>query len=58
MELLSVFGILFTQVLNNRLTHWAEDYSVDVESQGGFRAGFGTTDSIFVLHNLISRCLC
>jgi hypothetical protein len=55
--LLSVFGKLFTHVLNNRLTNWAEDYGVYVESQGGFRAGFGTADSIFVLHNLISWCL-
>lgn len=52
-----MFGKLFTQILNARLTNWAENYGVYVESQGGFRAGFGTTDSIFVLHNLITWCL-
>lgn len=54
--LLSVLGKLFTRVLNNRLTQWAEDYGVYAESQGGFRSGYSTTDSVFVLHNLISWC--
>lgn len=55
--LLSVFGKLFTRVLNNRLNKWAEDYNVYIKAQGGFRKGYGTTDSIFVLHNLITWCI-
>ncbi len=55
--LLSAFGKLFTRVLNNRLTHWAEEYGVYVEAQGGFRSGYSTTDSIFALHNLIKWSL-
>ncbi len=55
--LLSVLGKLFTRILNNRLTNWAETYGVYVEAQGGFRKGLGTTDSIYVLHNLITWCI-
>jgi hypothetical protein len=39
------------------LTNWAETYGVYVEAQGGFRKGLGTTDSIYVLHNLITWCI-
>ena len=35
--LLSVFGKLFTRVLNNRLTFWAESYVILIEEQRGFR---------------------
>ena len=51
--LLSVLGKIFTHVLNNRLTKWAEDYGIYVEAQGGFRAGRGTTDNMFILENII-----
>ena len=53
--LLSAFGKLFTRVLNNRLTEWAEEYSVYVEAQAGFREAMGTTDHIFSLHGIISH---
>lgn len=43
-----------TRVLNNRLTDWAEQYYVYIESQAGFRAKMGTVDNIFMLHGLIS----
>ncbi len=55
--LLSTLGKLFTRVINNRLTEWAEEYHIYVESQAGFRSGMGTTDNIFVLHNLITHIL-
>ena len=55
--LLSAFGKLFTRVLNNRLTEWAEEYSVYVEAQAGFRTGMGTTDHVFALHGLLSHFL-
>ena len=55
--LLSILGKLFTRVLNNRLSEWAENYYVLIEAQAGFRPGMGTTDNIFVLHGLITHIL-
>ena len=55
--LLSALGKLFTRVLNNRLTDWAEKYSVYIESQAGFRSNMGTSDNIFALHGLITHML-
>ena len=54
---LSCIGKLFTKVLNNRLTEWAEKYHVYIESQAAFRSGMGTTDNIFGLSSLISLFL-
>lgn len=51
--LLSTIGKLFTKVLNNRLTYWAENYNVYIEAQAGFRKNMGTVDNIFVLHGVI-----
>ena len=42
-------------VMNNRLIAWAESYGIYVEAQNGFRSGRGTTDSIFILHNVINK---
>ena len=55
--MLSVLGKLFTRVLNNRLSDWAENYFVLIEAQAGFRPGMSTTDNIFVLHGLITHLL-
>ena len=55
--LLSTLGKLFTRILNNRLSNWAEKYQVFVESQAGFRAKMGTIDNIFILHGLIDHIL-
>ena len=55
--LLSVLGKLFTRVLNNRLSDWAENYFVLIEAQAGFRPCMSTTDNIFVLHGLITHLL-
>ena len=55
--LLSTLGKLFTRILNNRLTGWAEEYGIYVEAQAGFREAMGTTDHIFSLHGLISHYL-
>ena len=40
--MLSTLGKLFTKVLNDRLTGWAENYQVYIEAQAGFRANMGT----------------
>ena len=55
--LLSTVGKLFTRILNNRLNDWADEYSIYVEAQAGFRKGMGTSDNIFILNNLITHCL-
>ena len=52
--LLSVISKLFTRILNNRLSHWAEDNSVYIKAQGGFRSKMGTIDSMFFLDNVIN----
>ena len=53
--LLSTLGKLFTRILNNRLTEWAEEYAIYIEAQAGFRANMSTTDNIYVLHGLINH---
>ena len=55
--LLSTLGKLFTRVINNRLTEWAENYAILIEAQAGFRQGMGTVDNLFVLHGLVSHML-
>ena len=55
--LLRTLGKLFTRLLNNRLTDWAETYSVFTEPQAGFREKMSTVDNIFVLHGLITYFL-
>ena len=44
--LLSILGKLFTRILNNRLTGWAEEYSVYIKAQAGFRAAMSTVDNV------------
>lgn len=53
--MISVLGKLFTRILNHRLSQWAEEYSVYIDGQAGFRSGCGTVDNIFVLHGLINH---
>ena len=55
--LLSTLGKLFSRVLNNRLSEWAEHYNVYIEAQTGFRPGMSTTDNIFILHSIITHLL-
>ena len=55
--LLSVLGELFTRILNNRLSEWAENYHVLIEAQAGFRPGMSTIDNVFVMHGLLSHIL-
>lgn len=55
--LLSVLGKLFTRVLNNRLTQWAENYYIYIEAQAGFRSNMSTVDNVFVLRCLITHLI-
>ena len=55
--LLSTLGKLFTRILNDRLTDWAENYHVYIEAQAGFRSNMGTVDNIFTLHGLLTHVI-
>ena len=55
--LLSALGKLFSRMINNRLSEWAEHYYVLIEAQAGLRPGMGTVDNIFVLRGLITHHL-
>ncbi|MCU7800877.1 MAG: reverse transcriptase family protein [gamma proteobacterium symbiont of Lucinoma myriamae] len=50
--ILSCFGKLFTSILNTRLYNYLEQFNILEENQAGFRAGYSTTDHMFVLHSL------
>ena len=43
-------GKLFTRILNNRLTSWAESYNVYIEAMS-------TSENIFVLHGIITHMI-
>jgi hypothetical protein len=51
--LLSVVGKVYTTILNQRLSNWAEKHNVLAEEQGGFRPGRGCDDQLFVLTEMI-----
>ena len=51
--LLSCMAKLFTRLMNNRLSEWAERENKISNNQYGFRRGRGTTDCIFILKGLI-----
>ena len=52
--MLSIVGKVFTRVLNNRLTKFAEKKTFGiVEEQGGFRPERGTEDQIFILTEVL-----
>ena len=55
--LVSSLGKLFTMVLNNRLSQFADLVEIIPKAQAGFRKGYSTLDNIFVLHVLIQLYL-
>lgn len=56
-SLLSCIGKIFTKIINNRLTEWANNNNKFAETQAGYRQGKSTIDQIFVLQTLASKCL-
>ena len=54
---LSCLGKLFTRLMNNRLSKWAESENRITNSQYGFRKGKSTTDCVFILKGLIDMIL-
>lgn len=51
--LVSCFGKLFTSVINNRLTKYAESHDLITSSQAGFRKHYSTVDNLFIIKSLI-----
>lgn len=51
--ILSCFGKLFTNIINNRLNHCLEDNNLLNEEQAGFRKKYSTIDHIFSLKLLV-----
>ena len=56
-SLLNIFGKIFTSILNERLTIWAENNDIRADCQAGFRKNHSTVDNIFVLHAVIQKYL-
>ena len=48
---------VFTQILNKRLTRWAEQEERILEQQAGFREVYTTLDHSFTLHGPVQRYL-
>ena len=54
---MSVFGKLFTLILNNKLIFGAGSYDILIEEQAGFWSNSSTVDNLFVLHSIITSAL-
>ena len=50
-------GKLFTRILNNRLSDWAENYHLYIEAQADLRSNMGTVDDIFTLHGMLTHVI-
>ncbi|KAL1447130.1 hypothetical protein WDU94_003603, partial [Cyamophila willieti] len=44
---------MFTQLISNRISYWAEKNNIFPEEQAGFRKGRGCTDQIFILNAVV-----
>ena len=53
--LTSTMGKLFTYVLNQRFTAWAEESNFLSNAQFAYRTGYSTRDAIFVLNSILSH---
>ena len=49
----TALGKQFTRILNNLLTEWAEQYSVYIEAQAGYRSNMGTTDKTILFYMVL-----
>ena len=56
-SIISCLGKLFTALINERLTKFADQNEIIGEEQAGFRAGYSTQDHIFTLHAIIETYL-
>ena len=49
MSLLNITSKLFTKILNERFTMWAENQIVYQQEQADFRKGYSTIEQMFIL---------
>ena len=56
-SLLSIFSKIFTSILNNRLSFWADALNKIDETQAGFRKGYSTMDNVFILQSVVQKYL-
>ena len=56
-SLINVMYKIFSNILYDRLRKWAELNNKIDEAQSGFRAGYSTTDNIFILQSLVQKYL-
>ena len=56
-SIISCLGKLFTALINERLTKFADLNEIIGEEQAGFRSGYSTQDHIFTLHAIIETYL-
>lgn len=54
-SLLNISSKMYTFILNNRLTKWAENNNLLSEMQAGFRKNYSTVDHIFTLLALVQK---
>ena len=55
--LINILAKVYSQLLLNRMTKWAETYEKITKNQFGFQKGKSITDCIFILHAVISKVL-
>ena len=53
----NILSKVYSQVLLNRMTKWADMHDVMNNAQFGFKKGKSTTDCIFILHSITSKLL-
>ena len=53
--LLDTLSMLFTRLLNARVSKWAEENDMFAQSQCGFRDNHSTADGIYLLHSTIEK---
>ena len=53
----NILSKVYSQILLNRMTKWADMHDVMNNAQFGYQKGKSTTDCIFILHSIISKLL-
>ena len=53
----NILSKIYSKMIINRLTKWASENSVLIDSQYGFQTSKSTQDCVFVLHAIISKTL-
>ena len=51
--ILSCFGKLFTQIINDRLKEFSENFNLVEDCQAGFHRNFSTADNLFTINSLV-----